>query len=466
MQDVKIGNEIASAFHNDLCDNIFLASVLECIHDAVIVINTEGTVVYINPGYERELSTRSHRLVGRKMQEMEPNSVTLKVLKTGKAVIGQMSRIESLGIDIVVNSTPIFKHGVLIGAVTIFKNITDVMRLGREVLKVDDIDQDMVKKKTAEGFKKIIGQNRVFREMLSKAKKASLSDINILLLGETGTGKDLIARAIHDSSKRKSGHFIEINCAAIPEHLLESELFGYEEGAFTGARKGGKVGKFELAQGGTLFLDEIGDMSIGLQAKLLLFLQEKSFERVGGTRKIRADVRILAATNQNLEMRMREGKFRPDLYFRLNVFSLRIPPLRERKDDIPLLSIHFLQKFSQKEVRDVKLSFSALKALTQYHWPGNIRELRNIIETAVVLSDKEFIEKEDLPEYLLSFLPVSDKLSNSLDILNFDDRVSIFEKELISNALERAKNNRSKAIDMLGISRSSFYQKLEKYKIK
>jgi len=472
MQNSSNKHALVTEFHwQDFCDEFFLANVLESIHDAVLVVNAEGTIVYINPAYERELNTKFHRVVGKKLLKFATDSMIMKVLNTGQAIIEQPHRIAAVGIDIVVSSTPIFKKDVLIGAVSIFKNVTEIKRMSEELAKMEhlaDYLREQLDIKTVEGFKNIIGSNKGFRDMISRAIKASLSEVTVLILGETGTGKDLIAKAIHDSSKRKKGPFIEINCAAIPENLLESELFGFEDGAFTGARRGGKPGKFELAEGGTLFLDEIGDMSIVLQAKLLLFLQEKRFERVGGTKRIRSDVRIIAATNQDLEVRMKENQFRADLFYRLNVFSINITPLRKRSDDIPLLSTHFLKKFAEREGKSVQFSSLTLQAMMHYHWPGNVRELQNVIESAVVSCDKQYIEREDLPGYLMPFvLPSKHAVdSQTEDMMNLDEQVSLLERDRIVKALEKVKNNRSKAIKILGISRSSFYQKLSRYNIK
>ena len=457
------------------CNDSFLVNVLESMHDAVVVINAKGTIVYANRAYAREIAgVQPEDVIGKQMEKIAPGAVVLKVLKTGQASVEKPHRIPRVDIDIVVNSVPLYNNGVLVGAVSVFRNITEIKRLNEELERMKYFTNYLRKqldleKKAPEGFKNIIGSNKRFRDLIQKAMKASRSDITVLISGETGTGKGLVAKAIHNSSRRNRGPFIEINCAAIPESLLESELFGFEDGAFTGARKGGKPGKFELAHGGTLFLDEIGDMSTVLQAKLLHALQDKETVRVGGTKTVRTDVRIIAASNQDLEMRIKESKFRTDLFYRLNVYSINMIPLRDRKDDIPLLSMYFLKKFAEREKKNVKLSSAALEVLMNYNWTGNVRELQNVIESAVVACDLEYIEPEDLPDYVMLLLPRTNRLGSSLARENgasLDAEVSRIERERILEALDITGNNRSKAIRILGISRSSFYQKIAKYGIK
>lgn len=452
----------------DLCDESFLVMVLESMYDALVVVDAKGLIVYVNPAYMRELNVNPQKVVGKRMQDVAPESIVFKVLKTGKPEIGVQSRILKLGIDIIVNCTPIFKNGKLTGVVSVFRNVTTVRNLSEQLEKMIDykdyLQDQLLKKVLPEEFKGIIGGNSKFRSMLTKATIAAQSDITVLVQGETGTGKELIAHAIHNSSKRKREPFIEVNCAAIPENLLESELFGYEGGAFTGAKVKGKPGKFELADKGTLFLDEIGDMSLVLQSKLLRALQEKKIERIGGIRPIKVDVRIIAATNQNLEQMIQQDKFRKDLFYRLNVFSIVTIPLRERKDDIPLLSFYFLKRFADQENKKCRLSENVLKKFMEYNWPGNVRELMNIMEAAVVTCNRRFIEPRHLPEYFsaAAFMQSTKYRSTSGSL---DDIVMKVEKESIISALKEANNNKSKAIKMLAISRSAFYEKLKKYQI-
>lgn len=455
----------------DLCDESFLVMVLESMYDALVVVDNIGQIVYVNPAYTRELNVQPEKVVGRKIQDVAPESIILKVLETGQPEIGVQSRIIKLGIDVIVNSTPIFKDGILSGVVSVFRDVTTVRKLSEqlEIMKdyQDYLREQLLKKVIPEEFKGIIGNSAKFRNMLARAMTASRSDITVLIQGETGTGKELLAHAIHNASRRKQQPFIEINCAAIPENLLESELFGYEGGAFTGARKTGKPGKFELADKGTLFLDEIGDMSLTLQSKLLRIIQGQRFERIGGTRSILTDVRIIAATNRKLESMIQENSFRKDLFYRLNVFTLDTIPLRDRKDDIPILSFHFLKHFCDRENRKCRLSQSVINTLLKYDWPGNVRELMNVMEAAVVSCNSRYIEKRHLPAYFLAAMSSDpkEKADESSNSLHLGSKISGIEKEYILRALKETSHNKSKAMKMLGISRSAFYDKIKKYNI-
>ncbi len=308
-------------------------------------------------------------------------------------------------------------------------------------------------------FPSIIGSSAAMRNIFTQIIKVAPTDSTVLITGESGTGKEMIATSIYEHSQRKGKPFVAINCVAIPEGLLESELFGHEKGSFTGATHQ-KKGKFEIADGGTVFLDEIGDMPMATQAKLLRALQEKEFERVGGTKPIRVDVRFIAATNKNLQQLIREGKFREDLYFRLNVFSIDMPPLRERREDISLLVSYFLQS-SEKPV---KLSASALQVLIGYSWSGNIRELKNIIERASIMSEDGLIEVHHLPEAVRKNNPVVS--GNILDgSISLDDKIKLMEKDLILDALRQSGGVQVKAAAMLGINQRSLWHRIKKHEI-
>jgi DNA-binding NtrC family response regulator len=307
-------------------------------------------------------------------------------------------------------------------------------------------------------FRNIIARSPKMQEVLATVGRVAQTNSTVLLGGESGVGKDLIARAIHENSRRSSGPFVKINCTAIPENLLESELFGYEKGAFTGAMTS-KPGKFELADKGTLFLDEIGDVPPGIQVKLLGVLQERQFEHLGGTRRLKVDVRLIAATNRDLRAALEQGTFREDLYYRLNVIPINIPPLREHKEDIPYLVDYFMQRFAKESGKPVaNITSSALKRLVEFHWPGNVRELENIIERAVALSTETTIGEEDVR---LDDLPsgFSDK---SVAFLPEGMTLEQWEDEMISQALRRTKNNKSQAARLLGISRNALRYRLSK----
>jgi DNA-binding NtrC family response regulator len=299
-------------------------------------------------------------------------------------------------------------------------------------------------------------------KVIEMIKQIADTKVTVMLYGETGTGKELAAQTLHNFSSRGDKPFVKVNCAAIPETLLESELFGYEKGAFTGAVVR-KPGKFELASGGSIFLDEIGDISLGVQVKLLRTLQEREFERLGGTKTIKVDVRIIAATNKNLEELVKKGSFREDLYYRLNVVPITMPPLRDRKEDIPMLIDSFLNKSSDISGRlPKKMSSEALSKLIVYSWPGNIRELQNIIERCVVINPRDIISVEDLPINISLF---QETQSNEEEISKLDEVLDGAEKEVIIKVLRENKGNRTKASEALGISRRSLHRKIIKYSI-
>ncbi|AKL95348.1 sigma54 specific transcriptional regulator Fis family [Clostridium aceticum] len=355
----------------------------------------------------------------------------------------------------VFDTNPISIDHESFGIVFVFSKLSDILNT------VNDITTGTI----ATDFDEIIGDSLIFREVKLEAKKASQSTSTILIQGESGTGKELFARAIHFHSDRVKAPFIPINCAAIPEQLLESELFGYEEGAFTGAKRGGKAGKFLLATGGTIFLDEIGDMPLHLQTKLLRVLQEQMIEKIGGKELIPIDVRVVAATNQDLERKVLEGEFRQDLFYRINVIPLQIPPLRERKEDIFTLVEYLLSKCNIKLRKHIKeVDPQALDIFMHYHWPGNVRELENTIEYAVNMCNSSVIKKEDLPKRLIS---------RDISLSPFKQERIIPIRDLEKREIQKAvayysnrKQNIAEAAEALGISRATLYRKIKEYDIK
>jgi transcriptional regulator with PAS, ATPase and Fis domain len=341
--------------------------------------------------------------------------------------------------------------------------------LGKQEKITDDLDQinkvfDNVANilshvEAKELFPDVIGSSASMRNIFTQIIKVAPTDSTVLISGESGTGKELIAESIYSHSMRKGKPFVKINCVAIPEGLLESELFGHERGSFTGAISQ-KKGKFEIANGGTIFLDEIGDMPLATQAKLLRVLQEKEFERVGGTKPIRVDVRFIAATNKNLPQNIKDGLFRDDLYFRLNVFAISLPPLRERREDILLLANFFLSNFQKK----VRLSPVVSQLLIGFSWPGNIRELKNVLEHASVLVEKDIIEPQHLPEIISrqNSIYINDNLNENIAL---DDRLMIMEKEMILHALKTTGGVQIKAANILGINQRSLWHRIKKHGI-
>jgi len=313
-------------------------------------------------------------------------------------------------------------------------------------------------------FENIIGDSEKMHQIFETIEKVADTDSTILILGESGTGKELIAKAIHYNSYRREGPFIPVNCAAIPSELLESELFGHEKGAFTNAIRT-RIGRFELANGGTVFLDEIGDMSPNLQSKLLRVLQERQFERIGGVKTVKIDIRIIAATHQDLRVAVEQGRFRQDLYYRLNVIPIRVPPLRERKSDIPLLVHHFLNHFNKSKKRKIQgIHNEALNRLIGYYWPGNVRELENIIERIVILTNNDSITVQDLPEKIQSLS--LDEQTPLFEIpeegISLDNALNEFEKRLILQALNKTGWIKNKAAQLLSLNRTTLIEKIKR----
>jgi DNA-binding NtrC family response regulator len=317
------------------------------------------------------------------------------------------------------------------------------------------------------GFGNMVGHSEAITRVFDLIRKVAETDSNVLVLGESGTGKELIARAIHYNSDRREGPLIPVNCAAIPEELLESELFGHERGAFTHAVRT-RIGRFEQANGGSIFLDEISEMSPSLQVKILRVLQDHTFERIGGLKTIRVDIRVIAATNRNLDELVRQNRFREDLFYRLNVIPIRVPPLRERVSDIPLLLQHFLQGFSRARKQPLKrFSPGALEVLRQYPWPGNVRELENLVERLVLLTEGDLIEVADLPDRFQSSGPPSPTAAGEFpeDGIYFNDAVQAFERRLILQALRRSQGVKSRAAQLLHLNRTTLLEKMKKQNI-
>jgi len=318
-------------------------------------------------------------------------------------------------------------------------------------------------------FGKIVSYSNGMSRVIETIKKVASSDSTVAIYGESGTGKELVARALHFNSKRKACPLVTVNCGAIPEELLESELFGHEKGAFTGAIRS-RTGRFELAHGGTIFLDEIGDMSPSLQVKVLRVIQERRFERIGGMKTIDVDVRIITATNQDLEKAVAKKRFREDLFYRINVIPIHIPPLRERKADIPVLANYFLKTFNKSKEKNIEgLSPEAMSCLAKYHWPGNVRELQNLAEMIVVMKEYGKIEVEDLPDKTRLNSGGAGGVMNSIDIpddgLGLNEIIGEFEKDLLQKALQKSGGIKSRAAKLLNLNRTTFVEKLKRYNI-
>lgn len=470
-QDITELQLVAAELENVKSLKSTLESAIESIFEGIVIVDKNACITMINQSYCEFLGVEAEKVIGQYVADVIPNTRMHVVAQGGKAEVTDIQRINEH--NCVVTRIPIVKDGERVGAVgkVVFKDVKDLKLLSVKLNKLQfEVEYYKEELRKAYGgkytFDNIIGDSEKMQWTKSIAIKAAKGNSTVLILGESGTGKELFAHSIHNDSSRHDGPFIKVNCAAVPENLLESELFGYDDGAFTGAKKGGKPGRFELANGGTIFLDEIGDMPLSMQAKMLRVLQEKEFERVGGTKTIKLDLRIIAATNRDLEKMIEEGKFRQDLYYRLNIISLNISPLRERVDDIAMLCIMLLKKINKQTPHCVEgVSATALQLLMNYPWPGNVRELENMLERAInLMDDDEFlINPENLPPVLKKVSKVKDKGESEEHLSGL---LGDTERQAILKALEAAGGNKSEAAKLLGIHRSGFYQKMKKYNIK
>ncbi len=441
--------------------------ILDHIYFGIIVVDRKGKVIFFNKTYEEFLGLKKEEVLGKHVTEVIENTRMHIVVKTGEPEIGWRQRIK--GQDMIVQRIPIKINGEIVGAVgqVMFRDIEEVRELASRLnlleSKVEYYERELKTLKYSKyTFENIIGKSPTIENAKILAMKAAETNATVLLIGESGTGKEIFAHAIHYASSRRYKPFVRVNCAAIPKELLESELFGYEPGAFTGASKQGKPGKFELAHHGTLFLDEVGDMSPEMQAKVLRVLEEREMERIGGIRPINVDFRLIAATNQNLDSLVKKKRFRLDLYYRLNVFSIYLPPLRERREDIPLLAKHFVREACEEQGRgEMSINPKVMEIFLSYPWPGNVRELRNVIERAVAISGGKEISEEHLPGYLIKGI----KVAKEITIIPIKDLVHEAERHAILHALRISSGNVSKAAKLLGIHRSSLYEKMRKLNI-
>jgi len=438
--------------------------IFDSIYNGCIVTDADGYVTHFNKPYGRFLGLDPEAQIGKHATEVIENTRMHFVAKTGKAEINQSHRIK--GQDMVVQRIPIKKNGEVVAVFgqVMFKDVKDVRKLAEELSllesKVELYEKELMSlRSTRYTFDSIIGRSSVMMALKNEALRAAATQYPVLVSGESGTGKEIFAQAIHHASPRKLYPFVRINCSAIPKDLLESELFGYDKGAFTGARSAGKPGKFELAHRGTIFLDEIGDLPWEMQPKLLRVLEEKEFERVGGTAIIRSDFRLISATNQNLETMLADRRFRKDLFYRLNVIPLHIPPLRERREDIVTLCRHMLREMAgEAAMPKVAIDKEAETALLNHHWPGNVRELMNVLERVLSSLEGDTIGLSDLPFYLHG-----GGKSVASGRANLRAVQSDAEKEAIRYALRSTHHNKAKAARMLGIHRTLLYKKMKKY---
>lgn len=445
--------------------SFLLNTITEATNDAIVYVNKEGKVEILTKAYANFLGVNRDEAIGKHVRDVIENTRMDIVVETGIPEIAQVQEIK--GRNMIATRIPVVVNDKIVGAVgkVLFKDVDELNSLYKEINKIEkelNLYKDEFKRanKAQYALDSIISESRSMEELKELTMMAAKTNSNVLILGESGTGKELFAHAIHNNSKRKDAPFIKVNCGAIPYELLESELFGYEEGSFTGAKKGGKIGKFKAADGGTIFLDEIGELPMNMQVKLLRVLQDREIERIGSNISEKVDIRIIAATNKDLDKMVSEGMFRLDLYYRLNVVSIKIPPLRERKEDIPILSKYLIEKISKGEnIKVDKISDNTLEYLKKYDWPGNVRELENILERAI-----NFLEKETIIN--LNHLPhkITGIMGNK-QIRNLKSIVEEVEKQTIIDSLIIANGNKTNAANILDISRTSLYEKITKYGI-
>ncbi|MED0969095.1 sigma 54-interacting transcriptional regulator [Bacillus paramycoides] len=444
-----------------------LEAIINSSEEAISVVDEKGRGLVINPAYTKLTGLTEEDIIGKPATTdiVEGESMHMKVLRTRRAVRGIHMKIGQKKRDVIVNVAPVIVDGILKGSVGVIRDVSEIQKLTNELNRARQIIRTLEAKYS---FDDIVGDSDETTAAIEQAKLGANTPATVLLRGESGTGKELFAHAIHNGSNRKYNKFVRVNCAAISETLLESELFGYEEGAFSGAKRGGKRGFFEEANNGSIFLDEIGELSANTQAKLLRVLQEKEIVKVGGTKAIPINVRVIAATHVNLEKAILEGKFREDLYYRLNKIPIQIPSLRQRKGDIPAIAERLIQKINQDYGRNVEgLTDAAVSYLQSYEWPGNVRELENILGRAIIFMNYNeiYIDVHHLPP-LHKEEQVETKQNNLLPELEekaLEHLVTEFEGNIIHEYLEKFDGNKTKTAKALGISVRNVYYKLEKY---
>lgn len=440
-------------------------SLLNDLQEAICITDKDCIVMYWNKYAEELYNIDRTEIVGERIDSYFSNAIAIKVAKD-KRIYRDVYHSPREGSHIIINAAPIIVDGEFKGVISTEKDISAIKSINHELEKIREraefLEEEIMR--LTGSWNSIQSKNKKMQTMIEIAKRAAPTTASILITGESGTGKEVFARAIHEQSKVK-GSFIPVNCSAIPNDLFESEFFGYDKGAFTGANTSGKKGFFEMAKDGTLFLDEIADLPLFMQSKLLRALEDKQIKRVGAEKYIEINTRIIAATNKCLEKQVEEGKFREDLYYRLNVIRINLPPLRERKEDIIPLLEHFLKEVNKdkKDKKGVKfrLDKDSVKILTKYSWKGNIRELKNAAEQIVILSSSDLIKKDDLPEYILK----STKIEYDNDKKTLREAISEYEKMMILNTLKSTDGNVAKASKILGIPRSTLHYKMNTYNI-
>jgi PAS domain S-box-containing protein len=441
-----------------------LSAIMDAAQEGIEMADNDGTIRYVNQAFSWITKVKKEDRIGRNVFDISPDGALAEVLKTKKPVFGKLNHVMKTNVEVLSNASPLIVHGKMQGAVVLFRDVSDIRKMGQRLGESREVIRNLQEEirqlaKAHYSFDDIIGRSQKMVKQIQIARQAAKDASTILVTGESGTGKELLSHALHAAGPRCDGPFVKVDCASIPTNLLESILFGYEKGAFTGAIKS-KMGKFELADGGTIFLDEIGELDIGLQAKFLRVLQEREVERIGGSYPIKVDVRVIAATNRNLLEAVHQGRFRQDLFYRLNVINLELPPLRERRDDIPLIAQSILNKKNNQYNKECVISADVISLFQEYSWPGNVREMENVIERAVLLSETGLIPVELVQTFLEGGRQANDKIGRTL-------------RQIEAQAIQEALNHwgwslegKKKAAQSLGISLATLYNKLERYSLK
>jgi PAS domain S-box-containing protein len=446
-----------------------LDAIIDSVDDGIYVTDGEGVTLRVNKAFERVTGLSMSDLIGRTVHELVASkvyekAVTLTVLKTGRSA----SMVETLpnGREVVLSGRPVFdESGRIFRVVTTLRDMEELRTIREQLSRAEQSREryrrELVQLKTRDTETEMVVSSPAMVELLRLAARVAQVDSTVLISGESGVGKELVARAIHAGDGHDRGSMVTANCGAIPEPLLESELFGYEKGAFTGAERQGKPGLFELAEGGTLFLDEVGELSLNLQVKILRALQEKEITRLGGYKPKKVNVRIIAATNRELKKMVSKGSFRQDLYYRLNVVPMTVPPLRERPEEVLPLTEHFLRVYNARFGKQVVLSAGALRKMENYPWPGNVRELQNTVERMVVLSADGVSDECDLPETLLGDPQATE---GRIPFMPLEKGIAWAEEQLLREARRRWTTTRAMA-EHLGVSQSTVVRRMGKYKL-
>jgi len=444
-----------------------LKAIIDSTNDAISVADENGIVRLVNKAYTKITGYSPEDVIGKPatVDIAEGESIHMLIAKLRQPIYNARLKVGPAKKEVIVNATPLFVKGKFKGSVAVVHDVSEILKLTNELEEVKRLIRHMRAQYT---FDDIIGDSKLIQIAKEQAKKVAQTPATVLLRGESGTGKELFAHAIHNASPRRNKPFVSVNCAAIPESILESELFGYEEGSFTGALHGGKKGLVEEADGGTLFLDEVGKLPLSLQPKLLRFIETKEYVPVGGRNVKKVDVRIIAATNMELEKMVRNGDFLPDLYFRLNVFPIYLPSLKDRKEDIPKLAIHIVKKLNQQYGRMVEgISPAVIKYIVSRDWPGNVRELENFLGRVMINMGPEerYIELKHLPEDSGLRVEKKDEEFTSIGEKSLKDLVEEYERKIILTALKQTGGDKVKTAKMLDISIRTLYYKMERYGI-